>query len=59
MKILSLGIDDGEIIAENFEKKTKHVNFIHGTGIDFISFFKLDNKLNNYLSEPIFKILKK
>ena len=44
----------------NTVKKTKHVNFIYGTGIDFIgSFFKLDNKLNNYLSDQIFKVLKK
>ena len=57
---LNLGINSGELIAKTFEKKTKHLNFIHGTGIDFISsFFKLDNKLNNFLSDPIFKILKK
>ena len=57
---ISLGIDDGETIAKSFEEKTKHINFIYGTGIDFIgSFFKLDNKLNNYLSTPLFKFLKK
>ena len=57
---ICLGIDSGELIAQSFEKKTKHVNFIYGTGIDFIgSFFKLDNKLNNYLSDQIFKVLKK
>ena len=55
-----LGIESGELIAQSFEKKTKHVNFLYGTGIDFIgSFFKLDNKLNNYLSDPIFKIFRK
>ncbi len=57
---IRLGIDSGELIAQSFEKKTKHINFIYGTGIDFIGgFFKLDNKLNNCLSDPIFKILKK
>ena len=55
-----LGIESGELIAQSFEKKIKHVNFLYGTGIDFIgSFFKLDNKLNNYLSDPIFKIFRK
>ena len=57
---ISLGIDSGEEIAKKFEQKTKHLNFIYGTGIDFIgSFFKLDNKLNNYLSDPLFKFFKK
>ena len=57
---ISLDIDDGETIAKSFEEKTKHINFIYGTGIDFIgSFFKLDNKLNNYLSTPLFKFFKK
>ncbi len=57
---ISLGIDNGETIAQSFEEKTKHINFIYGTGIDFIgSFFKLDNKLNNYLSDPLFKFFKK
>ena len=55
-----LGIESGESIAQSFEKKTKHVNFIYGTGIDLIgSFFKIDNKLNNSLSDPMFKILRK
>ena len=32
---------------------------MYGLGIDTInSFFKIDNKLRNNLSEPIFKILK-
>ena len=58
-KNINLGIDDGEIIAKKFQEKNKHYNFIYGLGIDTInSFFKLDNKMNNKLSEPIFKILK-
>jgi len=56
---IKLGIDDGEIIAQKFQENNKHINFIYGLGIDTInSFFKLDNKLQNNLSEPIFKILK-
>ena len=56
---IKLGIEDGQLIAEKFQENNKHLNFVYGVGIDFInSFFKLDNKLKNNLSEPIFKILK-
>ena len=56
---IKLGIDDGETIAQKFQEHNKHVNFMYGVGIDSInSFFKLDNKLKNNLSQPIFKILK-
>ncbi len=56
---IKLGIDDGEIIAQKFQEKNKHLNYMYGLGIDALnSFFKLDNKLKNNLSEPIFKILK-
>ena len=56
---IKLGIDDGETIAQKFQEHNKHLNFMYGVGIDSInSFFKLDNKLKNNLSEPIFKILK-
>ena len=56
---IKLGIEDGEIIAEKFQKINKHINFIYGFGIDAInSFFKFDSKLQNNLSVPIFKILK-
>ena len=56
---IKLGIDDGETIAENFQKINKHINFMYGLGIDTInSFFKFDSKLQNNLSGPLFKILK-
>ena len=56
---IKLGINDGEVIAQKFQQNNKHLNFIYGMGIDTInSFFKLDNKLKNNLSGPIFKILK-
>ena len=56
---IKLGIDNGEIIAEKFQKDNKHINFMYGFGIDAInSFFKFDSKLQNNLSRPIFKILK-
>ena len=56
---IKLGIHDGEKIAQIFQEHNKHLNFIFGVGIDGInSFFKIDNKLNNILSKPLFKILK-
>ncbi len=56
---IKLGIDDGEIVAQKFQQKNKHLNYMFGLGIDALnSFFKIDNKLENNLSEPIFKILK-
>ena len=56
---IKLGIYDGEIIAQKFQEKNKHLNFIYGLGIDTINtFFNLDSKLKNNLSEPIFKLLK-
>ena len=56
---IKLGIDDGELIAEKFQKINKHINFMYGYGIDAInSFFKFDSKLQNNFSGPIFKILK-
>ncbi len=56
---IKLGIDDGKIIAQKFQEKNKHLNFIYGLGIDTINtFFSLDSKLKNNLSENIFKVLK-
>ena len=56
---IKLGINDGEIIAQKFQEKNKHLNFIYGLGIDIINtFFNFDSKLKNNLSEPIFKLLK-
>ena len=57
---IKLGIENGEIISQKFQSKNKHLNFIYSLGIDYInSFFKIDNKLKNSLTDPIFKILKK
>jgi len=38
---MSLGIDDGEIIAKKFEEKSRHLNFMYGIGIDTINSFWL------------------
>ena len=56
---IKLGINSGELIVQKFQEKNKHFNYIYGLGIDALnSFFKLDNILENNLSDPIFKILK-
>ena len=56
---IKLGINDGEIIAQKFQEKNKHLNFMYGLGIDYINhFFNFDSKFKNNLSEPIFRILK-
>ena len=56
---IKLGIENGEIIGQKFQQINKHRNFFYGLGIDYInSFFKIDNKMNNTLSDPIFKFLR-
>ena len=56
---IKLCIYDGQIIAQKFQENNKHLNYMYGLGIDALnSFFKIDNKLQNNLSEPIFEILK-
>ena len=57
---ISLGMDIDSSINLKFQNKTKHLNYVYGSGIDLIyKFFKLDNNFDNFLSEPIFKLLKK
>ncbi len=55
-----LGLELDNSLFHDFEKKTKHLNYTFGLGIDFIhEFFKIDNKTNNLLSNSIFSILGK
>ena len=57
---IELGLQLDESLLHDFQYKTKHLNYLFGTGIDFIhEFFQLDNKSNNLLSESAFNILKK
>ena len=57
---INLGLEIDNSVGVNFEKKTKHLNFIYGSGVDLIyKFFNLDDKLNNSLSELIFKIFRR
>ena len=50
---LGLPIDDN--IGFDFEKKTKHKNFVFLSGIDFVhEFFNLERKIgNNFLSKSL------
>jgi 2-octaprenyl-6-methoxyphenol hydroxylase len=52
---IDLGLQIDHLIYEEFEKKTKHFNFIFSSCNDFIyEFFKFDNKYkNNYLNQLV------
>ena len=57
---IELGLELDELVFQDFQKKTKHLNYTFGIGIDFIhEFFKIDNKTNNLLSNSIFSIIGK
>jgi len=57
---IELGLELDESLFYDFQKKTKHLNYIFGVGIDFIyEFFKIDNKINNLLSNSIFSVFGK
>ena len=57
---IELGLELDESLFQDFQKKTKHLNYAFGMGIDFIhEFFKIDNKTNNLLSSSIFNIIGK
>ena len=52
---IDLGMQLDSLIFEEFEKKTKHTNFIFSNGIDFIyEFFNFDKKnKDNNLSKAL------
>ena len=55
---LSLGLPLDESVLKDFETKTKHLNFIFSSGIDFIhEFFKLESKFGNKYSQDFIKYL--
>jgi len=57
---LKLGLELDNSVFEEFEKKTKHRNYIFASTIDFIhEFFKLDNNIKNILSKSAFRIIGK
>ena len=52
MDLIKVRLDNGleldDSVCIDFEKKTKHKNFIFSTGIDFIyEFFNFESKINN------------
>ena len=57
---IDLGLPLDSIICEEFEKTTKHLNFIFSFGIDFIhEFFKFDNMYKNNYSNKLLKFINK
>ncbi len=57
---IELGLELDKSLFYDFQKKTKHLNYTFGIGIDFIhEFFRIDNKTNNFLSNSIFSVLGK
>ena len=57
---ISLGLPLDITVAEEFQNSTKHLNYLYGKAIDGIyEFFKLDSKINNSISKPVFRILNK
>ena len=57
---LDLGLPLDKTIYSEFEKKTKHLNFIFSNGIDFIyEFFKFDNRYENQYLDNFLKYLGK
>ena len=57
---LSLGLPIDISVAEDFQNSTRHLNYLYGNAIDGIyEFFRLDNKINNSISNTVFNILNK
>ena len=56
----NLGLPIDSSVAYEFQKSTKHLNYLYGKAIDGIyEFFKLDSAFHNSISKPIFSILNK
>ena len=57
---ISLGLPIDISVGDDFQNSTKHLNYLYGKAIDGIyEFFKLDNKIKNSISKPVFRILNK
>ena len=57
---LDLGLPLDKSVLKDFESKTKHLNYIFSSGIDFIhEFFKFENKFGNNYTKQIIKHLGK
>ena len=59
-KRIELGLPLDNSILEDFENRTKHLNYIFTSAVDLIyEFFKFDNKINNNISKGFFKFIDK
>jgi len=59
-KRIELGLPLDNSILEDFENRTKHLNYIFTSAVDLIyEFFKFDNKINNNISKGLFKFIDK
>ncbi len=57
---IDLGLPLDESLLKEFEKETKHYNYLYASSINFIfEFFKFDKKFNNSYSNKIFYFLEK
>ena len=55
---ISHGLDLDNSICMDFEKKTKHKNYIFSNGIDLIyEYFNFENKMNNNILSKTVKYL--
>ena len=54
-----LGLEIDSSVIQEFKSETKHFNYIFGSSIDLIyQFFNIDNKINNVMSDSLFKFFK-
>jgi len=57
-KRIELGLALDNSIFQEFENRTKHLNYIFTSAVDLVyEFFKFDNKINNNISKEIFKLM--
>jgi len=57
-KRLDLGLPLDNSIFEDFENRTKHLNYLFTSAVDLVyEFFKFDNKINNNISKGLFKFM--
>ena len=55
---LDLGLEIDSSICSDFEKKSKHKNYLFSSGIDFIyEFFNFESKISNYQISKAFKFI--
>jgi len=55
---INLGLPLDQSLLKEFENRTKHLNYLYVSSIDFINeFFKLDNKFKNTYSKKLFNFL--